>query len=174
MLFDEGDYPGLDKGRRSSYRWLRQAGTLVLVFVVGIAMLSKATGIAWAGRMAVEGEISTESGLSRPLCCIPVLNGSNEIQAQVIVPNFINLILSQSSPVADFAGTGDTARQGHVSSKLVSSRIARFVRLIVGRALREARDFWKDERDVIQVGNDPGGIPNVDYIQGHLDWLALP
>ncbi len=149
------------------------AAALVLILVIGIAVFFKPTSVAWAGRIAAESDVPTESSLPST-GIIPIFNAANEIQSEIPVANILNLFWGQSSPIAKGTRICDATRQSETVTKLIGPRGAGFIGFVIWWTLRETSYFRKNEGDIIKVDDDSSSISNIYDIQCDFDWLSAP
>jgi len=154
-------------------RWLRQAGALVLVFVIGVAFLLKPTAIAWAGRIAVEDKVSAKSSLSRPSDSGPIFDSPYEIEERRARLNVSDLGRIQNASVAHRESDGD-ARPDWISaaSELVGSRSTGDIRIIIWRALGEFTPAWNYHCEIIDICDECWSVADVYHVKSDFDWIV--
>jgi hypothetical protein len=79
-----------------------------LIFVIGVFAYLETAGVARAGRIAIEGEVSTKSSLPYLSVPIIILNGADAVEYRFSRAQGLDLVRSERSPVVIEYGNGSS------------------------------------------------------------------
>ena len=118
-----------------AHRILRQAGALILIFVIGVFVFLKPSAVFGASRAIIKSQISAECGLPKSSSLIKIANYAYEIESNVSISKNPNVVGRQRSIKSYGLDKCHTAQQSE--SAKVKLALLRRTQIIIWRALRE-------------------------------------